>query len=55
MTAFTILVVLGAALLVLAAYTLLRAARARALPPRPLLAALGAVAVLYGVLHVALH
>jgi hypothetical protein len=50
MTLFVILVLLGAALLVLAVYAGIRAIRARGLPPRPLLIALGTVAALYTLL-----
>jgi hypothetical protein len=54
MTGFVILVLLGAALLLLIGATAISATRRRALPPMPLLGALGAVAVAYVVLHIAL-
>ena len=54
MTGFVILVLLGASLLLLIAANAVSAIRRHAVPPRPLLAALGAVALAYVVLHIAL-
>ena len=54
MTGFVVLVLLGAALLLLLGASAISAVRRRAAPPVPLLGALGAVAVAYVVLHIAL-
>jgi hypothetical protein len=54
MTGFVFLVLLGTAVLLLLGAAAVSAIRRRALPPRPLLAAFGAVAALYVVLHIAL-